>query len=367
MTPLLWALGALGAVVVLVIAGIVYLAVVLAWEEQRTLGLAYYGLPLDERRRFRRWLRFHARMLRPVVRLSARFTKVNLANAGFRYQGVAGPKGSCSEESFRAGHGYTPRPGDVFVVTQMKCGTTWMQHVVYEVLMRGRGSLAEQGEAMYAVSPWLEGRKSVSISEAPVVGEERPSRIIKTHFPADLCPLSDDAKYIYVVRHPVSCFASCADFIGANLGAFAPDLDSVRAWYCSEEDMWWGSWPRHVDGWWKLSRSRPNVLFIRFEDMKTDLAEVTRRVADFLGMRSLTPDEVNAVVEKCGFEYMRAHEESFEMQPPHLLAIDAELLVKGTADRYRDVPDALRREVMDWCRSHLEHAEYPLAEQYPAR
>jgi estrone sulfotransferase len=301
------------------------------------------------------------------VRLSARFTRVNLANAGFRYQGVAGPKGSCSEESFRAGHGYVPRREDVFVVTQMKCGTTWMQHVVYQVLLRGRGTLAEEGKAMYAVSPWLEGTKSVPIAEAPLIGSERPSRIIKTHFPADLCPLGDDAKYVYVVRHPVSCFASCADFLGANLGAFAPDLEAVRDWYCSDEAMWWGSWPRHVEGWWKLSRSRDNVLFVRFEDMKADLAGVTRRVADFLGMRPLSEGEIAAVVEKCGFEYMRAHDESFEMQPPHVLAIDAELLVKGTADRYRDVPTELRREVMEWCQERLAGGDFPLAEQYPPK
>ena len=367
MSIVIWLLVVVGSAVVLAIAGIVKLALVLAWEEQKTLGASYYGMALEERRRFQRWLRFHARVLRPVVRLSARYTKVNLPKASFRYQGVAGPKGSCTEESFRAGHAYEPRPEDIFVVTQMKCGTTWMQHLVYQVLTRGRGALAEKGEALYAVSPWLEGVKSVSLADAPLLGEERPSRVIKTHFPVDLCPFRGEAKYVYVVRHPVSCFASCVDFIGANLGAFAPDLDAVRAWYCSEEDMWWGSWPRHVDGWWRLSRRHDNVLFVRFEDMKNDLSAVTRRVADFLGMHPLQAEEVAAIVEKCGFEYMREHAESFEMQPPHLLAIDAELLVKGTADRYRDVPEEVRQGVMEWCSARLRDGEYPLAQQYPGR
>jgi hypothetical protein len=141
----------------------------------------------------------------------------------------------------------------------------------------------------------------------------------------------------------------------------------MRAWFCSEENMWWGSWPRHVESWWKLSNRHSNVLFVRFEDMKSDLGGVTRQVAAFLGVHPLADHELGAVVEKCGFEYMRDHDASFEMQPPHLLAIDAELLVKGTADRYRDVPDDLRRGVMEWCRERLRGAEYPLPKQYSER
>ena len=348
------------------ILGFVYLAIVLAWEDEHTRGAAYYGLPLEERRRFHRRLRLHARMLSPIVRLGSRLTKVTLSKASFRFSGVAGPKGSCSPESFERGHAYRARSEDVFVVTQMKCGTTWMQHLVYQALTRGRGELAERGEALYAVAPWLEGVRSVGLEEAPLIGEERPSRIIKTHFPAELCPFDATAKYIYVVRHPVSCFASCVDFIRANLGAFAPEIDHVRDWFCSDEDMWWGSWPRHVEGWWTLAQERDNVLFVRFEDMKVDLAGVARSVGRFLGMAPYDAAELEAIVTKCGFDYMREHAESFEMQPPHLLAIDAELLVKGTADRFKDVPQEVGAHVARWCVERLEGAAYPLAQEYPS-
>lgn len=352
------------AAVVLLASGLVYLSLVLAWEEQQTRGAAYYGRSRSERARFRDRLRFHARMLRPVLRIAPKLTKVTLAKGTFVHEGLAGPKGSCSPESFSRGSTYEPRPEDVFVVTQMKCGTTWMQHVVYQVLLRGRGDLAERGDAMYAVSPWLEGLRSVSLADAPLIGTERPARIIKTHFPADVCPWRDDAKYVYVVRHPVSCFASCADFIATNLGAFAPDRDDIEAWFCSE-DMWWGAWPRHVAGWWDRSRSCDNVLFVRFEDMKRDLRGVAAQVARHLGVSSLSAEELDAVVLKCGFDYMRDHADSFEMQPPHLLALDAELLVKGTADRYRDVPDEVRRRIMAWCDARLAGSEYPFKRDYP--
>jgi hypothetical protein len=360
-----WIAIVIGGGVALALAGYVYFALVLAWEDQRTRGLSYYGLPLAGRERFRKRLRFHARALFPIVRLTARLTPLSLSNASFRYEGVAGPKGSCTVDSFRAGHAYEPRPEDVFVATQMKCGTTWMQHLVYQVLHRGGGNLAERGEALYALSPWLEGIRSVSLQAAPTVGTERPSRIIKTHFPAELCPFSEKSKYVYVARHPVSCFASCADFIASNVGAFAPDLEEIGRWFISEEEMWWGTWPRHVEGWWNRAQAHDNVLFVRFEDMKGDLAGVTRRLADFLGMRPLESGELDSVVAKCGFDYMRAHAASFEMHPPNLLAIDAELFVKGTADRFRDVPASMRESIMDWCSERLESATYPLSREYP--
>lgn len=341
-----------GGLVVFFLGQLVYLSAVLVWEDQRTRGVGYYGLSPAERMRFRRRLRLHARLLYPILRLLGWFSTLKLDNASFRFRDVAGPKGTCSEESFRAGAEYVPRAEDVFVVTQMKCGTTWMQHVVYQVLRRGAGDLVETGTALYAVSPWLEALKSVPVAEAPEVGEERPARIIKTHFPVALCPWSPQARYIYVARHPVSCFASCRDFLAANTGAMAPDLETVREWYCSDH-MWWGPWPDHVAGWWKRSEEQPQILFVTFEEMKADLPSVIGRVAAFLGVAPLTEGELADVGRKCSFAYMQEHSEAFEMHPPHILAIDAELFVSGRTERHRDVPEALGREIFDWAAQRL--------------
>jgi aryl sulfotransferase len=242
-----------------------------------------------------------------------------------------------------------------------------MLHLVYQVLHRGggEGDLVESGSTLHAVCPWLEARKTVPINGAPLVGTERPSRVIKTHLPASHCPISPAARYIYVARHPVSCFASCADFIATNTGSFAPPLDAIEEWFCSEELMWWGTWPAHVQGWWDLSRTRDNVLFVHFEDMKRDLPGVVRQVASFLGMRSLSDSELEGVVHKCGFGYMQEHKWTFEMHPPHILAVDAELFVRGTADRYKDVPEAMRRRLVAWCTERMSGGSFPLDRAYP--
>ncbi|MCC6930030.1 MAG: sulfotransferase domain-containing protein [Gemmatimonadaceae bacterium] len=363
MLQLLWLPAALIAAY---IAYTMYLATVLKWEDEQTVGLAYYGLPLAGRNAFKERLRAHARRLRPLIQFNARFTRLDFAKSHITYKGIAGPSGSCSADTFAKAAAYTPRADDVFVVTQMKCGTTWMQNVVYEVLKRGKGDLVETGAAMYAIAPWLEGRKSVSVEQAPLVGTERPSRIIKTHLPVALCPFDARARYIYVARHPVSCFASCIDFVDTNVGGMSPDLGAFEAWYTSPEHMWWGTWTDHVKGWWERAKASPgNVLFVYFEDMKQDLGAVVQQVAAFLGVAPLTADERAAVVHKCGFAYMQEHQDNFEMHPPHILQTNAELFVSGSADRYKNVPAEIRARVAEWVVREMEGSGFPLAAKYP--
>lgn len=193
-----------------------------------------------------------------------------------------------------------------------------------------------------------------------------PSRIIKTHLPVELCPWSPAARYIYVARHPVSCFASCIDFVATNVGAMAPPLPLYEEWFTSPDLMWWGTWTRHVRGWWDRSRSDSNVLFVYFEDMKRDLAGTVRQVAAFLGLAPLSEQEVGEVVRKCSFGYMQEHQEAFEMHPPHLLQTNAELFVRGSADRHLDVPEDARRRIAAWAVSEMGDSSFPMAERYPA-
>ena len=343
----------------------VYLAVVLTREDQRTTGLGYYGLPPAERERFRERLRRQATLLSPLLRLLGRFSRFDFTKTSFHHRGIAAPKGTCSGESFALADAYQPGSEDVFVATQMKCGTTWMLHVVYQVLRRGEGDLVETGSTLHAVCPWIEGRKTVSMAGAPLVGQQRPSRIIKTHLPASHCAYAREARYIYVVRHPVSCFASCADFIVENAGRLAPAREQIEQWFCSDAQMWWGTWPVHVEGWWKLSQQHPNVLFVSFEEMKRDLRSVVAKVVGLLEVPALNPQEMELVLRKCSFAYMQEHQEAFEMHPPHLLAADAELFVRGTADRHQDVPEAMRRRLLAWTAERMREQTFPLDRYYP--
>jgi hypothetical protein len=333
------------------------------WEDRQTQGAAYYARPLAERRRLKRRIRAYSLPVHPFVRLLSALRGRPTSMPSFEYEGVCGPTRVSSPEVFAKAKAYRPRPEDIFVVTQMRCGTTWMQQVVYEIVSRGCGDLSDRGHRhLYAMSPWLDGTRSVSLEAAPLVGEP-PARIIKSHLPVTLCPYDPAAKYVYVTRHPVSCFGSIVDYQRALAGWLMPPVKNLADWFCSDR-MYWLPWPRHVEGWWRLSRTHDNVLFVHFEEMTRDLGSVLDRVAAFFG-RPLQERERQQVLEKCSFEYMRSREELFEMSPPTMFSVAGRrFMVRGPARR-DEVSPAIRARIVDYCREALRGSVYPVREFYP--
>jgi hypothetical protein len=354
----------IGLVAVLVVAPFLYLTWYLRWERRRTKGMAYYGRPLRERQALKRLMRWYSLPALPAVRLFALASRGRLSMPAFEYQGVCGPPVVSSADVFERARYYQPRPEDVFVVTQMRCGTTWMQQIVYQIVTRGRGELSDESHGpLYAMSPWIDGVNSVALDDAPLVGE-RPIRIIKSHLPTTLCPYSAAARYIYVTRHPVSCFASIADYNQTLLGPLAPSVATLAEWFCSDR-MYWLPWPTHVEGWWNWAQTRENVLFVHFEEMTQDFPTVLDRLARFLGY-TLTAEEKQRITEKSSFKYMKAHEEFFEMAPPTMFSVaGGRFLASGKTSRHEDVTPVIRDQVLQYCRSVLASSQYPAGRFYP--
>ena len=362
--------GVLVGMIAALLAGVfawqlVHLALVVTWSDAQTRGPRYYARSHHERRTFKRQLRRHALLLSPILWLLGALARRRFSQGSVRCAGVALPAGACSAQSSHRASEYEPRPEDVFVATQMRSGTTWMQHLVFQVLTRGHGDLPRDGAALGAVSPWLESHRTIDVRDAPLVGSERPARIIKTHLPAMLCPFSRRAKYIYVARHPLACFASCSDFVRNNLHGFAPEWPELVQWFQSDELMWWGNWVSHVDGWQGRAAREDNVLLVRYEDMASDLAAVASRVARFLEISPLSPRELACVVQKCALEYMRAHEDAFEMHPPHLLQTAHPFFRDGRKDRCGSVPTKSARQILDWCRAQCAARGSSIGRLYP--
>lgn len=351
---------------ILLVAEIAYLIWYFKWEARNTSGMAYYGRSLAGRRALKRWIRILSMPVVPVMRLLAAIGRARLTMPVFDYEGLSGPPKVSTPEAFARARAYKPRAEDVFVATQMRCGTTWMQQIVYQIVTRGQGEFpeADAGRShLYAISPWIEAINSVSLADAPIVGE-RPTRIIKTHLPASHCPYGRDARYIYVARHPVSCFASIVDFNQSMLGPLLPPIDTMAAWFCSDR-MYWSPWPDHVDGWWQWAKSRDNVLFVHFEEMTSNLPAICDRVAAHLGC-VLTPDEKLRVAEKCSFKYMKAHEEFFEMAPPTMFSVaGGQFMASGKEARHEDVTPAIKARVLDYCRGALADRAYSANRFYP--
>lgn len=344
-------------------AAVLYVGLSFRWMIRETGQDRYFSRTLSERLALKDVMKRRARRVAPVLVPAAKL--LGRRQPITNYHGVKAPSSICPAELFEAARTYAPRRGDVFVATQMKCGTTWMQQIVYETLCRGAGDLSDEGHRhMYALSPWIESRAAVPMERAAHVGA-RGDRIIKTHLPTSICPYGEDARYVYVARHPLTCFASCVDFVRLIAGPFAPSYGQMLDWYCSDE-MWWRPWPEHVDGWWRWSQERENVLFMHYEHMLDDLDGAARQVASFLETE-LSDAEVAEVSRKSDYRYMKENEEHFEMTPPSLMQSDSGLshFQSGKKDRADALDDADRDRINAFCRERLKDSPYPLARFYP--
>lgn len=333
-----------------------------AWHFTQTRGLKYFGKARAQREQFKARLATLSVLLKPLPYVLGEKQRAP-NHFAHRYQEMVVPGNTISLKSLKAAVQYQPQAEDIFVVTQMKSGTTWMQYLVYEILQQGRGDLSDRGHNhLCAMSPWLESMHGVSVDAAPLIGVQG-QRIIKTHLPARMCPYSAEAKYIYVTRHPVSCYRSCAEFFEAVAGPLAPRREVLLDWFCSSQ-MWFGPWPEHVAGFWEWAQTRENVLFVHFEELKTDLPEMIRTVAEFLGV-ALDADAVQRIADKSSFRSMKAQEAYLEMLPPSFFSVGQSFFKRGILHHQEELDAGTRERVLDFCRDGLRGKDYPFERFYP--
>jgi hypothetical protein len=113
--------------------------------------------------------------------------------------------------------------------------------------------------------------------------------------------------------------------------------------------------------WWQWQQGQRSVRAFRGD---RDLAGTVERVGAFLGC-ALTPEEKRRVVEKSTFDYMKAHEEVFEMAPPTMFsAAGGEFMASGKEKRHEDVTLAVRDRILGYCRQALKGGDYPAGRFY---
>jgi len=204
-------------------------------------------------------------------------------------------------DGFESALRYDARPEDIFISTYPKCGTTWMQHLVWLILNGGEPLGPEQ--KMTEVIPHLEE------VGAEVVGRLPDPRVIKTHLPVGLVRLDPWTRVIYVARNPFDCavsffhhtrgFVNHYDFAG---GTFE---DYLECFISGEVDF--GDYFENVSGW-LARRGERRFLLTTYERMSEDSGRVVRDVAEFLGpalRRAVADEELMAkILRHSGFAAM---------------------------------------------------------------
>ncbi|KAL1425330.1 hypothetical protein MTO96_019271 [Rhipicephalus appendiculatus] len=182
---------------------------------------------------------------------------------------------SYSLECLRSAIRYNAQPSDIFIVTYPKCGTTWTQHIVYNIINNHpppRDQLLSWIEM-----PFLEAQGAESIDDMKKPGP------IKTHLPFRLPTCSKEAKYIYVARNS---YDSCVSFsyhtrgmpeYNFQNGTFSEFLEMLL-----EGKVDYGDYFAHLLSWYE-HRDDPNVLFVTYEQLQEDIRVRVLKIADFIG------------------------------------------------------------------------------------
>lgn len=212
-----------------------------------------------------------------------------------------------------------PREGDVWLVSYPKSGSTWLRHLIWNlhVYDKKRSSAKGNFNAPYKPAtfdevdegiPFLEDRATGPIRE--IFKNKQGLRIFKSHQPysCDVTPcrgwvVARQAKWqcqcpncaskfrrvIYVVRDGRPTMVSYWNFQGElHLKGYRKRFGQ----YLSLKQRRYPGvgWSDHVRSWMSAPvNDKLDILWVRYEDMRSNTAGVLRRVAKFL--KTATDDE----------------------------------------------------------------------------
>ncbi|XP_034659949.1 luciferin sulfotransferase [Drosophila subobscura] len=238
---------------------------------------------------------------------------------------------------------------DVWMVSYPRTGSTWAQEMVWLLGHELDYVAAEQDIRMR--SPLLELSALFSTDHHEMVAQAfgntvelvrnlpRP-RYARSHLSWQLLPEQFDEvkpRIVYTARNPkdlcVSYFHYCKLLHGIS-GDFEQFVELFLGGHTPMGSYW-----KHVLPFWKRSNDE-NVLFIKYEDMITDLPAVVRRCGRFLNApHLLNESSMKRICEHLTFDKMRQNK-----------AVNLEKVLPGAASKF-----IRNGKIGDW-RNHMSDA-----------
>ena len=174
----------------------------------------------------------------------------------------------------------SPRPTDVIVNTPLKCGTTWLTHIVHQLRMKG---LEPDFEDQYEVMTCIERSELFGVDPNTMRQPAEP-RLFSCHLPYDCVPKG--GKMIYCYRDQEDALYSLHKFYDSFLLLRGRVSLPIFANTMMKSGYYVGDVAMVLNGllvWWE-HRNDDDVLFLFFDDLKEDHDGCVNRIAQFIGI-----------------------------------------------------------------------------------
>uniref|UniRef100_A0A0A1X0U6 Amine sulfotransferase n=1 Tax=Zeugodacus cucurbitae TaxID=28588 RepID=A0A0A1X0U6_ZEUCU len=270
-------------------------------------------------------------------------------------------------------HDMEVRDDDVWIVTLPKCGTTWMQELLW-LVMNDFDFEAARNEHLEVRTPFLEFdyviNNDLDHALAPVEALKSP-RLIKSHMSLPLLPQqlwTTKPKLIYVYRNPKDYIVSqyyhvrsLGFCMNTTLAEFALEfIEEDRA--VPSEDF------EHVTEFYEL-RNEPWIYYTSFERMKLNLRQVIEDICKFLN-KTISEAQMQQMLQHLSFEEMKKnpklnHHWEFEQLRAKFKTEyeDNNFVRRGKAGGYKDELSAdIIAKLDDMIQRNLDHYDLSLNE-----
>ncbi|KAL6851879.1 hypothetical protein ACP4OV_020064 [Aristida adscensionis] len=215
-------------------------------------------------------------------------------------------------DNIRRLHGsFKARPEDTILVSNPKCGTTWLKALAFAITNRSRYDFDHHPLLFrhpQELVPSMEIPKGVSLDYV----ETLPSpRILGTHMPISLLPESVvgcGCRIVYICRDPKDVFVSRWHFENRITTGQQIDLENAFNMFCEGVSPFGPFW-NHCLEYWRESTTRPGtVLFLKYEELMSEPVRCVKRLAEFLGVPFTVKEEQDRipddVVKLCSFNQL---------------------------------------------------------------